>query len=86
MPKTRPAMRLRHTTALIELLSTLSDPVLADLGLTETEIESLDEVFDMACQHYEEIVGLPHPLEADGGQITSDMPTIFVLQPGASRQ
>lgn len=79
-------MKLKHTTALIELLSMLNDTVMADLGLTETEIESLDEVFDFACEHYESVVGLKHPLEGLGGEITADMPTIFVLRPGSSVQ
>lgn len=74
-------MKLKHSLALIELLSMVPDETLLELGLNPEEVEALDEVFDFACQHYEDVVGLKHPLEVDGGQIDKDMPELVVVPP-----
>lgn len=72
---------LKHTNALIELLSVLPDETLLELGLSHEEVEDLHEVFLMSCGHYENIVGRRHPAEERGGQIDDDLPTLVVIPP-----
>jgi hypothetical protein len=72
-------LKLRHTDALIELLSVIDESVLITLGMTEQEIDALDDVFDMACGHHENVVGLAHPLEEPSEDDDKYMPVVVVV-------
>ncbi|MDB5317101.1 MAG: hypothetical protein JWO24_2945 [Rhodospirillales bacterium] len=72
-------LKLRHTDALIELLSVIDESVLIALGMTEQEIDALDDVFDMACGHHENVVGLAHPLEEPIEELDGFAPAVVVV-------
>lgn len=77
---------LRHTKALIQLLSILDDDVLLELGMTAREVDALDDVYDMSLGHYENVVGEPHSLDNPSLDDDDNTPTIVVIHPGGSIQ
>lgn len=62
---TQRVMKIKHVSALIELLSMADDDFLRWLGLENGELENLMEVFEMCCEHYEDVVGHVHHAEAE---------------------
>lgn len=59
---------LLHVDALIELLSAVDNRDLITLGLGDTEIARLEEVYEIAHDTYEATVGRPHPLASPSRQ------------------
>jgi len=72
---------VKHADALIELLSALTNSDLRKLGLSAEQVDALHDVWEVACDHYREAVGSPHPLENPTPADDRDMPAIRVTHP-----
>jgi hypothetical protein len=72
-------LKLAHVDAVIELLSALTNDDLLKLGMTPDQVEALHEVWEKSCDHYEEVVGRPHPISEPTDQDDADMPEVVFI-------